>query len=189
MHRSGFHGIVVAVLVACGSSIRGSEPVPRVDCYGDSLPTGAVARLGTLRLRHDRQPELFIFSPDCRFLASGHPQTPLRIWETATGKEIMTLNVSAIRHLRATFSSDGRFIVVATEDKLTVWNLVTGLIHVCFEKGEATPIDQVCLSPDGRALGLVRGGEVEIREVASGRSRLTFKSDPAKKRCIRVVAL
>src|SRR4051794_15709013 len=66
---------------------------PRLDALGDPLPPGAVARLGTLRLRHpgDALTVRVVFSPDGKLLASlamPHGESPsvLRLWDAATGQ-------------------------------------------------------------------------------------------------------
>lgn len=63
----------------------GAEP-PRTDLYGDPLPSGAVMRLGTVRLRHANA--LFTFSADGKQLISFDPDGEIRVWQVATGKLI-----------------------------------------------------------------------------------------------------
>ncbi len=51
----------------------GPQPAPHLDRYGDPLPPGAVARLGTLRWvgEDDGGADAVAFSPDGKLLASG----------------------------------------------------------------------------------------------------------------------
>src|SRR5207248_7188585 len=65
-----------------------SPAPPRLDRYGDPLPPGAVARLGTVRLVGDDGGEAVAFSPDGKLLASGSFSRPIHLWDVATGKEI-----------------------------------------------------------------------------------------------------
>ena len=59
------------------SDAREPEPIEspsshsgRTDVYGDLLPPRALARLGTIRLRHDSGVNAVAFSPNRRWLAS-----------------------------------------------------------------------------------------------------------------------
>lgn len=62
------------------------ERPARTDLYGDPLPEGAVARLGTLRFNHGQGLDNVLFSPDgTSILSSGRGH--LRRWDIATGKE------------------------------------------------------------------------------------------------------
>src|SRR5256885_191393 len=77
---------LVVWFVALTAPGRADSPV-RCDCYGDPLPSGALARLGTLRFRHSGPVTSVAFSSDGKTLASaGGDQA--RLWNVATGKEM-----------------------------------------------------------------------------------------------------
>src|SRR5258707_11518495 len=73
---------------------RGSQGSPtatgllRGDQYGDPLPEGAVAPLGTLRWRHTGRILCLSVSPDGKTLASAGKDQTLRLWDAATGKQL-----------------------------------------------------------------------------------------------------
>src|SRR5262245_59498531 len=75
-----------------GASARGWSPGPpaplRVDVYGDPLPVGARARLGTVRLRHAGAVRDLTFAPDGRAVVSASVDGSIRLWDAATGKEL-----------------------------------------------------------------------------------------------------
>ena len=58
-----------------------------VDRYGDALPGGAIARMGTVRFRNLAVARALAFSPDFKQLASAANDAALRIWDAATGSE------------------------------------------------------------------------------------------------------
>jgi len=69
----------IAVMLAGGvSAAAESPPTPAVrrDCYGDPLPPGALARMGSIRLRHKEGITSAAFSPDATVLAAASPVTP-----------------------------------------------------------------------------------------------------------------
>src|SRR5262245_21335771 len=59
---------------------------PRVDAYGDPLPPGAVARLGTMRFRHSDEIVACGFSPDGTQVVSASHSDGVRLWDRATGR-------------------------------------------------------------------------------------------------------
>ncbi|HWY85276.1 MAG TPA: sigma-70 family RNA polymerase sigma factor, partial [Gemmataceae bacterium] len=80
------------------------------DLYGDSLPEGAVARLGTVRFRQGAALRTSALSPDGRLLAGG-VSTDIQIWDAETGKTLQRIagprsgGVSAL-----VFSPDSRLL-------------------------------------------------------------------------------
>jgi WD40 repeat protein/beta-lactamase regulating signal transducer with metallopeptidase domain len=61
------------------------------DPQGDSLPTGALARLGTSRLRHGAEVTFVTFTPDGKTLVTAGRDNTIRLWNLASGKEIRRL--------------------------------------------------------------------------------------------------
>ena len=71
--RAGFGSLLVFLLASLPTPAFGDENAKkgRTDLYADPLPAGAVARLGTSRLRQSEPVTVLAFSPDGTVLASG----------------------------------------------------------------------------------------------------------------------
>jgi WD40 repeat protein len=121
----------------------GVQPTSRTDFLRDPLPAGAVARLGTLRLKHLVAPatttfkrggfsaseSIFpvtkvLFSPDGKVMAStaaspaaSTTSTGIHLWDATTGKELPgPQRKSAPVFVTAAFSTDGALLAVSGVD-------------------------------------------------------------------------
>src|SRR4051794_22061662 len=60
----------------------------QTDRYGDPLPAGAFARMGTLRFGRCEQVIAATFSSDGKLMATGARDNLIRLWEVPSGKDL-----------------------------------------------------------------------------------------------------
>src|SRR5438128_521991 len=131
------------------AEVKKSE-TQRVDAYGDPLPPGAIARLGTARWRHGYPVHTAVFSPDGKIVASTSSGKGLCLWEAETGKRILQVWPGYVFDAVA-FSPDGQVFATAGHG-LRVWRTATGR-RIPFPKGEVRGLTKaVAFSPDGKTL-------------------------------------
>jgi WD40 repeat protein len=147
-----------------GDKVPGGSRSARTDRYGDSLPDGAIARLGTTRLRHTKPVGPLAFSPDGKVLAS--VGFSICLWDPATGKELRRIGCWA-RVLA--FSPDGRYLAGTEDGDVRIFEVATGR-EVCRLRGHAYFAEGVAFSPDGKLLASGdRGKTVHLWEFPAGK--------------------
>jgi WD40 repeat protein len=102
--------VALAALIALGA-----EPArPRRDAYGDPLPPHALARLGTLRLRHVHRVETVAFTGDGKQILSQGGDA--RLWDAATGRPLHALPFVPARAAVA-LAPDGKALAMIQDDR------------------------------------------------------------------------
>src|SRR5438105_2120404 len=135
------------------SRTASAERQARLDRYGDPLPPGALARLGTLRFRHGGLTATVAFAADGKSLLTLGADG-LRIWETATGKPLHRLANQEDRHLDyGILSPDGRQVLTMEMNRkhqvLRLWEVASG--RPLREFGDHHCMSG-CFSADGKML-------------------------------------
>jgi RNA polymerase sigma factor (sigma-70 family) len=146
---------------------------PPTDRHGDPLPAGALARMGTVRLRHkSTATRTVVVSPDSKTLFSGGNDGKVRCWDLATGKPLRTFQRQKVYgneldSLTAiALCPKGKVLAAAWAGGLQLWDVGTAKEIVAFRE----PLYSLAFTPDGRTLVCGGGdGAVRVWDVAAGK--------------------
>jgi WD40 repeat protein len=122
------------------------------------------------------------FSPDGQRLASASVDQTVKIWDSATGKELFALKGHAGGVERIAFSPDGQRLASGSVDQtVRIWDSATGK-ELFALKGHAGMVTSVAFSPDGQRLASAGGSDQTVRIWASatGRELCAFKGHAGK---------
>ena len=110
------------------------------------------------------------YSPDGRLIASAGADQVVKVWDTATGREVRTLKGHTKPVDRVSFSPDGRTLASASWDNtIKLWNVATGL-EVRTLRGHKFNIRGLAFSPDGGTLASCsEDGSLKLWDTATGR--------------------
>jgi len=133
------------------------------DAYGDPLPEGAKARLGTARMRSTYGGPTAL-TPDGKYLA-GQGQGGISYYDPATGKVARTVRVDAQFSTLVAFSADGRRAVNTSYDSTFVWDTASGKVLATIKRFGPGGDAGVSISADGKRLAL--GGSRRDKETGT----------------------
>src|SRR5262249_12719702 len=120
----------------------------------DALPSDALARMGSVRLRHGSWIACAAFAPEGKLLASGGADRAVRLWDPATGKELRRFDHDEAGGSVAS-SPDGRTLVSADQGAVHLWEVATGKERFRLTDRAGNGRCYFCcvsLSPDGQTL-------------------------------------
>lgn len=125
------HGIAWLALVAVLSPVRECAAAPGDkpggDAAADPLPKGAVARLGTSRLRHTWGVRVLSFAANGKFLVSAGEETggggdaAVRVWAMPSGREVRTIPLG--------YNNCASQVAVSPDGATVVWVDAGGGVH------------------------------------------------------------
>lgn len=182
----------------------------RLDRHGDTLPAGAIQRFGTSRFWAERSFLSADFSPDGKWIASGHDYNNIRIWDAATGKQLRVLQGHGSDEVLAVvFSPDGRRLATRTggslfrDNNIRIWDAATWKLVRSFagfkldrdrgqSSGDHGVFFDLAFTPDGKAI-LTGPGDNEDKthvlsmwDVDTGQLIRTFHGHTATVRCFAI---
>lgn len=141
----------------------------RTDLYGDPLPPGAVARLGSVRFRFSSySPCPLIFSADGKSLLAGDGES-LLLWDRATGERIRKFDLNLPCRSVAGFSSGGKVFALVGESSLSeaVFVRPQSKSERMRPPSLGLNVQPLALSPDGNQLLFWRGNELVLWDFAA----------------------
>jgi WD40 repeat protein len=111
--------LTVPLLVLAAVADAGQSQLAATDLHGDPLPAGALARLGTVRLRHDTTVVFAAFLPDGKRILSVSEDGVVCAWDFPSGKQIARFEAlagSTALVTGATLSPNGKRLTVMCDD-------------------------------------------------------------------------
>ncbi len=188
--------LLVLIVLCFPATLRSAPLASRVDAAGDPLPAGAIARFGTIRLRHADSEYIACaaVSPDGKLIASGdgvsqilrlgrrcEEPSHIRLWDAVTGREVRRFGGDTFCIDGLAFSPDGKRLASA-EGRVRLWDVATG--KQLWETEGRTA--RVAFSPNGKQLAVAGGddGTISLLDAANGKTTRTWTAAPAAVECL-----
>jgi RNA polymerase sigma factor (sigma-70 family) len=207
---------VATVLGGAGVLLRAKDDGPKppttlvekplVDLFGDPLPRGAIARLGTVRFRKALKNGVsggVSFMPDGRTIAVADGGNAVLLWDRATGKILREITTPLTAIDGFALSADGKYFAVCgylsktaifpERRTASIWEISTGERVKTFAR-DSDDIGRygssLAFSKDGKLLisFAAPSGILRIEEIESGKEIVhrKFPQDPQICGCLAV---
>ncbi len=166
------------------ASPQTNEPANLTDRFGDALPEGSWARLGTVRLRQGYFLYRAVYSPDGKTIACAAAGHGLCLWDAATGKLLQRIGQATHVHTVA-FSPNGKLLLAQDKGLPTLFEMATGKRLGPLD-GAPVGLAAVAFAPDGKGVAVARyNGGFGVWDVdESAKTRKRFDKTEPSTRCL-----
>jgi RNA polymerase sigma factor (sigma-70 family) len=156
----------------------------RKDRHGDPLPEGAIARLGTVCLRHQSMVSSAVFSRDGKTAIVGDGDGNIVYWDIATGREVRRLQRVPGTVYALAITADGKTLASGVWGQVLLWDVATGkLLSKAPVNNDA--IQQMLFTPDCKTLALCyQGDTISLWDVADSKKLHELKGHTGKIACM-----
>jgi RNA polymerase sigma factor (sigma-70 family) len=162
------------------------------DLYGDPLPSGAIARLGTIRFRHGGFLQDALLSPDGRTLFSVGNDS-IEWWDAHHGSRQRQIAFAKSTYVAGLdLSPDGKLLAVNfyIQSKMRFWDAASG--EEVYPFGDAAPTaGRAIFSPRGNLLAALDPGKqttVSIWDIRKGKKIRTIEGGERGSAGVRALA-
>lgn len=175
--RQSFCSLVL--LSALGIWADAAPEEPQRDRYGDPLPEGAIARLGSIRLRNEELIFSAVFMADGKTLATAGAGS-ISFWDSATGKLARRVEIkNAAPNVRVgRLSGDGKTLIYSLSDYRNVVYVVdasSGAQLRTLSRDQGGSIVALDISRDGKVLAVASFSSIALWDVPAAKLLHEFK--------------
>ncbi len=178
--RAPMLALLVGVALALPADSPAAAPPagPRLDQYGDPLPRRAIARLGTVRLRHPDSVSSVVFSRDGKTLISSDTtlsaadaNDEIRFWDVSTGRSVRGLRGQTGGSAHLDLSPDGKLLASVSNGRhcVRVWDLRSGKVIRTFAASDTCTHLTAIFDQAGKKLLITGYGATELRDLETGK--------------------
>jgi WD40 repeat protein len=142
-------GASLAAFLLCITTAPAGRPL--TDAYGDPLPSGAVRRIGTIRLRHSADIRSLVYSSDGKTITSAS-ENGVAVWEASTGRRVSLLSIPRYFYRAIAVSPDGSLAAYSIEgNTVRVCDARSGIVR-CTLPAQDGRVDSLVFSKDNSIL-------------------------------------
>jgi len=176
----------LTLALAATGACRAAQPPARTDLYGDPLPAGATARLGTVRLRALQGVSQIAFVPGAKYLATTGVSA-LSVWDVDTGRVVRTISaddthLGDVLFRGFAFTPDGKrllsgdLFVDGPSSRMLLWDFSSG--KLLMQAGVSDVPASLAIGPDGQMAACVTHlGEVFLWDLRKNLIRRLVQDD------------
>ena len=116
---------------------------------------------------HTAKINTVVFTPDGKTLASGSEDGTIRIWDTSTGNQLLSLPSDKFPALA--FSIDGKILASSNTDNIQLWDISTGTQMKTLKVENDYSVTALAFAPDGKILTSGSyDGTIRLWDIATG---------------------